>query len=108
MAKLQCPNCGNDINFLSFIKAPTPWHMKCHKCGLKLQQDRFKWTCMVVAAFFGAVLGAVFIHFTIARESLIAGVAIFILGLVLFEIAAFKLLPVLGVRLEPKNAANYV
>lgn len=104
MANLQCPNCGNDMNFLSFIKAPTPWHMKCHRCGLKLKQDKFKWSCVFVAVFFGAILGVVSAHLAIAMESMAFGVATFIAGVVLFEVAGFKLLPVLGIGLEPRNA----
>jgi uncharacterized protein (DUF983 family) len=104
MANLQCPDCGNDMNFLSFIKAPTPWHMKCHRCGLKLKQDKFRWSCTLVAACFGGVLGAVSAHLSIASESLAIGVATFIAGLVLFEVTGFKLLPKLGIGLKPRNA----
>lgn len=104
MANLQCPGCGNDMNFISFIKAPTPWHMKCHRCGLKLKQDKFRWSCALVAACLGGALGAVSAHLSIASESLAIGVATFTAGLVLFEAIGFKLLPKLGIGLKPRNA----
>lgn len=104
MAYLKCPSCRSDMKFLSFLKAPTPWHMKCHECGLKLKQDKFRWPSILVSAGFGGVLGAVSVHLAIASGSLTVGVAVFILGLALFEGAGFKLLPKLGVGLEPRNA----
>ncbi len=85
------------------MKAPSPWHMKCNKCEVKLKANKFNWLLVLTAFFFGALLGVASAVVLIKSENVFNGVALFIIGAVLFEFIAFKLLPNLGVVLEIKN-----
>lgn len=102
MEKLRCPSCQNDLSFLSFLKAATPWHMKCGKCGVKLQQDKSKWLSTLVIFIVGFSLGLLSAHMAIGHGYTLLGILILLVGYVAFEFFAFKLLPKLKIGLEIK------
>lgn len=104
MDKLKCPCCSKEITFLSFIKAPSPWHMGCSDCGAKLRQNKFRWSCLLIAFFLGAGLGVSSGYTYIQTESGFIAILVFVFGLVLFEILGFKYLPKFGIGLEARNA----
>lgn len=100
---LTCPGCGAALGLFAFMQAATPWHLRCGSCGLKLRQDRLRVSAVLVAGGVGLVLGAIGTYVAIAQNSLFTGPLLFIAGLVLFEVLAFKLLPRLGVGLERRG-----
>ena len=102
MAKLTCPACEKRMGLLAFLKAPTPWHLKCNYCGVSLKLSRLNWACLVAAIVIGVVLGVSSVLLYQYSGIALVGIFIFIVGVVLFELAVFNLLPGLGVRLEKK------
>jgi uncharacterized protein (DUF983 family) len=58
MEKLRCPNCQNEMNFITFAKAPTPWHLKCQYCGSNLKGEKYyAITTLAITLFFGMLIG---------------------------------------------------
>ena len=104
MDKLTCPCCSKEITFLSFVKAPSPWHMGCSECGAKLKQSKFRLPFIVLAFIFGISLGVSAGYTYVTTSSAVFSILVFILGLLAFEAIGFKLLPKIGVGMEQRNA----
>jgi hypothetical protein len=104
MCTLKCPSCESDIDFISFFKSASPFHMKCGKCGIKLKQDKFGWVCLILAFFSGALLAVMSARLGFMFSSALVGFSAFFTGLLLIELLGFKLIPRLGVKLKAKNA----
>lgn len=57
MIGLICPNCSTEMNFITFSKALTPWHLKCKKCNEKLKLKKNRRAFTFVALVYGGILG---------------------------------------------------
>ena len=57
MKGLICPNCSTEMNFATFFKALTPWHLKCNKCKSKLRIKKYRRAAIIAVMIFGMILG---------------------------------------------------
>ncbi len=57
MNSLICPNCSTEMNFITFLKAPTPYHLKCNKCNTKLNMKKYRRAFTFIALVYGGILG---------------------------------------------------
>jgi hypothetical protein len=55
MEKLTCPKCQNEMDFMGFLKSPTPWHLKCAHCKTKLRLDKYELYTFLIAISLGIV-----------------------------------------------------
>ncbi|MFX1507283.1 MAG: hypothetical protein ACFFDC_14470 [Promethearchaeota archaeon] len=93
---LICPNCSIEMDFITFLKAPTPWHLKCNICQTKLRLKRYRGATTLFAFILGIVLGLLLLYlFFLFINNIgfffIFGGVFFIFSIVLFEIIGYTL-----------------
>lgn len=102
MRAFICPQCEKEMNILSFMKAPTPWHLKCKHCGEKLKLDRLKGISSALAFLFGMLLGGLSIAAYSVSQIVLVGFFVFGIGLILYEYISYFIFLKLGVSFVPK------
>ena len=99
MAKdLNCPNCLNPVDFWTFLKAPTPFHLRCGKCNEKLipGSKGLSWFVVIAALVTASIIVASGIFYEL--HILLYLTFILICGL-LFEVIVFNLIKGLGLNI---------
>jgi DNA-directed RNA polymerase subunit RPC12/RpoP len=103
MKTMICPNCSNEIEFLNFFRAPTPWHIKCKHCGSKLMVEKHRGTAIILAIAYGILLGFCGVGVGIllfARIHLLTVIVIVIAGAFIGEVLYYSFLKRHGVGLQ--------
>lgn len=99
MKELLCPNCNKGIGFWNMAKSPTPFHMKCDQCGTKLKVKKFAWLVTGIALVAGLSIGIL----AGMRRPMGEFIAVLILGVMIFEVVAYIVLRLTGVKLERRK-----
>ena len=55
MEKLICPKCQHEMDFMAFIKSPTPWHLKCVYCKTKVRLQKYELKAFLIAMSIGVI-----------------------------------------------------
>lgn len=103
MESFKCPNCSKEMSYLTFIKAPTPWHLKCGNCNQKLKLGKFRVISSLVVFLIGMIMGAISIATYEQSYSLTISLLVFVFGFFIIEYGCYFLFKKLGVTLEPKS-----
>jgi uncharacterized protein (DUF983 family) len=61
MQPLICPKCNQEMKFVTFLRAPSPWHMKCKHCETKLKFTKLN--TFYLLAFYLLILFTVYVIF---------------------------------------------
>ncbi len=99
MRELLCPNCQEGIGFWSMAKSPTPYHMKCDRCGTRLKVQKYAWLVTGIALLAGLTIGVL----ASLRGSMGEFMVILMIGAILFEMVAYIVLRLAGVKLERRK-----
>ena len=96
---LKCPGCQAPMTFWAYVKAPTPFHLRCGKCNERiiLGSNILAWVIVLAALSIAAfiVMSGVFNDL----HTILYLVFILICGL-LFEVMVFSLFKALDLSLE--------
>ena len=96
MEKLVCPHCRQEMRFTTFLKAPTPWHLKCSHCQTKLKLEKYNLHALFIAFLIGIVTG---IGLSYYDADLTVAVLVFAVIVIVFEYLFFISMRKLGVGL---------
>jgi CXXC-20-CXXC protein len=91
-----CPKCGNRFDFWSFMKSPTPFHMKCKTCQSKLKIDKYGLPIFILAILVGAFFAIIAMALGISGFEFLV---LLILAALIFESFLYALLNKLGIKL---------
>jgi len=97
MESLKCPNCETRMTFITFAKAPTPWHLKCSNCKANLKIGKYQIIFAVTAFIFGMIIAAIGIQLELSLPIFILSIILLIIA---FEYVGFTILKVLRVNLR--------
>ena len=81
MDRPLCPICKRKISFLTFLKAVTPWHLRCPSCKSKLKVGKYPIRAFILALILGGILTLVRDVYTIPFIYFI--LILFLIGIVL-------------------------
>ena len=83
------------MDFITFLKAPTPWHLKCNICHVKLRLKKYRGATTLAATVYGVIVGLFLIvllcYFDNLFLYLIFGAVTFIFCIVLLEVVGYTL-----------------
>ncbi len=92
MNRLKCPSCAKPLSFLNLAKAPTPFHLKCDHCQMKLRFGRHAAPIFVGALLFGFLVGLVMFALGLGTTGFLVGlVVVLAVGEMTFFIVASAL-----------------
>ena len=102
MKKLSCPKCLDNISFITFLKAPSPWHIKCDHCQAKLKVDDGIGSTIAatIIVIFAILLGFINYHYNLTLTHIV--IILISIG-TLAEILFYFLARTLGFHLEIKK-----
>ncbi|UCG03392.1 MAG: hypothetical protein JSW11_05250 [Candidatus Heimdallarchaeota archaeon] len=107
MNRLICPNCSIEMDFITFLKAPTPWHLKCNMCNAKLRLKKYRRASLIIATVYGTILGLFLVFLLFYFDNiffyLLYCAVTFIFAIVLFEVIGYALAKKLDVGLELRD-----
>jgi hypothetical protein len=83
------------MDLITFMKAPTPWHLKCNMCHMKLRLRKYRRASFFAATIYGVILGLVLVFLLFYFDNiifyLIFCVVTIAFGAVLFEVIGYIL-----------------
>ena len=97
MKTLTCPNCQNEMDFMAFLKSPTPWHLKCAHCKTKLRLKKYELEAFLIAVTVGVLILTVLSHFETTSLTYAVVLTAVVAG---FEYLFFHAVKKFGVGLE--------
>ena len=99
MEQLTCPKCHNEIDFMAFLKSPSPWHLKCIYCRTKLKLQKYELYSFLIAIFIGiAVLSGLAYY----NASSLLYAIVLTATVAVYEYLLFIVVRKLGVGLEER------
>ena len=97
MEKLTCPTCQKKMDFMAFLKSPTPWHLKCGHCQTKLRLKKYELEAFLIAVTVGVLALTVLSHFQATSLTYAVVLTAVVAG---FEYLFFQAVKKFGVALE--------
>lgn len=100
MKKLTCPHCQSEMDFIGFLKSPTPWHLKCSYCKEKVKLSKLEFEAFLFALFLGVVAGSGLAHY---EASSLTYAIVLTMTVIVFEYLLYIASKTFGVTLEKKK-----
>jgi hypothetical protein len=80
-----CPACGQPVTIWRVMSAPTPWHLRCGGCHVRLRAPGLTVPALVAAVVIGVPLG-VFAQPMLAAGERREGILLIIAAVAVFEL----------------------
>ena len=81
----SCPKCEHDLSVWQIMKAPSPFNLRCPKCGIRIHIKGWNKTLTFNTIASGVVLSAMLIYLFITTEMPLALIIGIIMAIVLLS-----------------------
>ncbi len=99
MNKLSCPECQSEIGFITFAKAPTPWHLKCYSCSTQVKLEKNNYFILFIAILCGVGIGLLLTAKTFGTFAFLISIVCAILA---FEYLIYNYVKIMKIRIIKK------
>jgi hypothetical protein len=100
---LDCPTCSAHVNFVTFMRAATPWRLRCGACHEPLELNKPKWLSIGIISLYVILLVGGSIVSVLVRPPFFMGLGALVIGLAACHGAAYFLMKSFKCRLGVKE-----